>query len=136
MRRLPFLPQDRYDLLLWACDVNFVRGAGYYARAFFPYNVRARRNVLIDASASMATGTPDKLLFAKRAAAALGDRRVESAELGDEVVVRLVARAGRGDLDRRVVDDPEDQVARRLLRLCLAGQPGRLRRRGITAARG
>jgi hypothetical protein len=32
-------------------DVNLVRGAGYYARAFFPYNVRARRNVLIDGSA-------------------------------------------------------------------------------------
>ena len=31
--RLPFLPQDRYDLLLWACDVNFVRGEDSFVRA-------------------------------------------------------------------------------------------------------
>jgi uncharacterized repeat protein (TIGR03837 family) len=29
----PFLPQDRYDLLLWACDVNFVRGEDSFVRA-------------------------------------------------------------------------------------------------------
>jgi uncharacterized repeat protein (TIGR03837 family) len=30
---VPFLPQDRYDLLLWACDVNFVRGEDSFVRA-------------------------------------------------------------------------------------------------------
>jgi uncharacterized repeat protein (TIGR03837 family) len=31
--RVPFLPQDQYDLLLWACDVNFVRGEDSFVRA-------------------------------------------------------------------------------------------------------
>ena len=30
---VPFLPQTRYDLLLWACDVNFVRGEDSFVRA-------------------------------------------------------------------------------------------------------
>jgi uncharacterized repeat protein (TIGR03837 family) len=30
---VPFLPQDQYDLLLWACDVNFVRGEDSFVRA-------------------------------------------------------------------------------------------------------
>ncbi len=30
---LPFLAQDRYDELLWACDVNFVRGEDSFVRA-------------------------------------------------------------------------------------------------------
>lgn len=30
---VPFLQQDRYDLLLWACDVNFVRGEDSFVRA-------------------------------------------------------------------------------------------------------
>lgn len=30
---LPFLPQDTYDRLLWACDVNFVRGEDSFVRA-------------------------------------------------------------------------------------------------------
>ncbi len=30
---LPFVEQDRYDLLLWACDVNFVRGEDSFVRA-------------------------------------------------------------------------------------------------------
>jgi uncharacterized repeat protein (TIGR03837 family) len=30
---VPFLPQDRYDELLWACDVNFVRGEDSFVRA-------------------------------------------------------------------------------------------------------
>lgn len=30
---LPFLSQDRYDELLWACDVNFVRGEDSFVRA-------------------------------------------------------------------------------------------------------
>jgi uncharacterized repeat protein (TIGR03837 family) len=30
---LPFLPQDRYDELLWACDLNFVRGEDSFVRA-------------------------------------------------------------------------------------------------------
>lgn len=31
--RVPFLAQDRYDQLLWACDVNFVRGEDSFVRA-------------------------------------------------------------------------------------------------------
>jgi len=30
---VPFLHQDRYDLLLWGCDVNFVRGEDSFVRA-------------------------------------------------------------------------------------------------------
>lgn len=30
---LPFMPQQRYDQLLWACDVNFVRGEDSFIRA-------------------------------------------------------------------------------------------------------
>lgn len=30
---VPFMPQDQYDLLLWACDVNFVRGEDSFVRA-------------------------------------------------------------------------------------------------------
>ena len=30
---VPFLPQTGYDLLLWACDVNFVRGEDSFVRA-------------------------------------------------------------------------------------------------------
>ena len=30
---LPFLEQDRYDRLLWACDINFVRGEDSFVRA-------------------------------------------------------------------------------------------------------
>ena len=30
---LPFLPQPRYDDLLWACDLNFVRGEDSFVRA-------------------------------------------------------------------------------------------------------
>ena len=32
---LPMLPQDDYDRLLWACDVNFVRGEDSFVRAQF-----------------------------------------------------------------------------------------------------
>jgi uncharacterized repeat protein (TIGR03837 family) len=32
-RFLPFLPQTRYDELLWACDWNFVRGEDSFVRA-------------------------------------------------------------------------------------------------------
>jgi uncharacterized repeat protein (TIGR03837 family) len=30
---MPFLPQARYDELLWACDCNFVRGEDSFVRA-------------------------------------------------------------------------------------------------------
>lgn len=30
---LPFLPQEEYDQLLWACDINFVRGEDSFVRA-------------------------------------------------------------------------------------------------------
>ncbi|MBV6476195.1 MAG: elongation factor P maturation arginine rhamnosyltransferase EarP [Rhodocyclaceae bacterium] len=33
VRILPFLEQDRYDRLLWACDCNFVRGEDSFMRA-------------------------------------------------------------------------------------------------------
>jgi uncharacterized repeat protein (TIGR03837 family) len=33
VRLLPFLPQSRYDQLLWACDLNFVRGEDSFVRA-------------------------------------------------------------------------------------------------------
>ena len=33
VRVLPFVPQDDYDTLLWACDVNFVRGEDSFVRA-------------------------------------------------------------------------------------------------------
>ncbi len=33
VQALPFLPQPRYDRLLWACDVNFVRGEDSFVRA-------------------------------------------------------------------------------------------------------
>ena len=33
VRVLPFVEQERYDLLLWACDVNFVRGEDSCVRA-------------------------------------------------------------------------------------------------------
>ncbi|WP_309565586.1 elongation factor P maturation arginine rhamnosyltransferase EarP [Methylobacillus flagellatus] len=32
---VPFLPQDRYDQLLWACDLNFVRGEDSWVRALW-----------------------------------------------------------------------------------------------------
>lgn len=33
IQALPFLSQDRYDQLLWSCDVNFVRGEDSFVRA-------------------------------------------------------------------------------------------------------
>ncbi|MGE0559744.1 MAG: elongation factor P maturation arginine rhamnosyltransferase EarP [Burkholderiales bacterium] len=33
VRSLPFLPQDEYDELLWACDLNLVRGEDSFVRA-------------------------------------------------------------------------------------------------------
>jgi uncharacterized repeat protein (TIGR03837 family) len=33
VRILPFLPQPRYDELLWSCDINFVRGEDSFVRA-------------------------------------------------------------------------------------------------------
>jgi uncharacterized repeat protein (TIGR03837 family) len=33
VRVLPFVSQENYDLLLWACDVNFVRGEDSFVRA-------------------------------------------------------------------------------------------------------
>jgi len=33
MRVLPFVEQERYDELLWACDVNFARGEDSFVRA-------------------------------------------------------------------------------------------------------
>ena len=57
-RFLPFLPQPRYDELLWACDWNFVRGEDSFVRAqwslrpfvwhIYPQQERAHR-VKLDA---------------------------------------------------------------------------------------
>ena len=33
VRVLPFVPQEDYDLLLWSCDLNFVRGEDSWVRA-------------------------------------------------------------------------------------------------------
>ena len=33
VRIIPFVPQEQYDLLLWACDINFVRGEDSFVRA-------------------------------------------------------------------------------------------------------
>ena len=33
LRILPFVPQSRYDELLWSCDCNFVRGEDSFVRA-------------------------------------------------------------------------------------------------------
>ena len=33
LRVLPFVPQEDYDLLLWSCDLNFVRGEDSWVRA-------------------------------------------------------------------------------------------------------
>ncbi len=33
VRIIPFVPQEKYDHLLWACDVNFVRGEDSFVRA-------------------------------------------------------------------------------------------------------
>ena len=35
LQRFPFLPQDDYDRLLWACDFNFVRGEDSFVRAIW-----------------------------------------------------------------------------------------------------
>ncbi|MCR4305416.1 MAG: elongation factor P maturation arginine rhamnosyltransferase EarP [Gallionella sp.] len=35
VRVLPFVEQERYDELLWACDVNFVRGEDSFVRAIW-----------------------------------------------------------------------------------------------------
>jgi uncharacterized repeat protein (TIGR03837 family) len=35
IRRIPFLPQDAYDRLLWAADLNLVRGEDSLVRAFW-----------------------------------------------------------------------------------------------------
>jgi uncharacterized protein (DUF58 family) len=62
--------------------------------------------LLLDASASMASGTPEKLLFAKRAAAALGyiglasEDRVAISALGGRTSRRQVALRGSGRVFR------------------------------------
>ncbi|MDY0029579.1 MAG: elongation factor P maturation arginine rhamnosyltransferase EarP [Pseudobdellovibrionaceae bacterium] len=35
VHRIPFVPQDQFDYLLWTCDVNFVRGEDSFVRAQF-----------------------------------------------------------------------------------------------------
>jgi uncharacterized protein (DUF58 family) len=63
-------------------------------------------SLLIDVSASMASGRPEKLLFAKRAAAALGyiglasEDRVAVSSLGGRVARRQVALRGSGRVFR------------------------------------
>ena len=66
--------------------------------------------LLIDASASMATGQPAKLLFAKRAAAALGyiglasEDRVAVSALAGRVARRRAAMRGSGRIFRLLAD--------------------------------
>jgi uncharacterized protein (DUF58 family) len=81
--------------------------------------------LLLDASASMASGRPEKLLFAKRAAAALGytglasEDRVAVTALSGRIARRRVALRGSGRVFRLladlsaidVADGPTDLVA-------------------------
>jgi len=81
--------------------------------------------VLLDGSASMASGTPDKLQFAKRAAAALGyiglasEDKVAISVLGGRVARRRTALRGSGRVFRLLAelsaiapaDGPTDLVA-------------------------
>ncbi|MFL5673711.1 MAG: DUF58 domain-containing protein [Chloroflexota bacterium] len=66
--------------------------------------------LLIDASASMATGNPSKLLFAKRAAAALGyiglasEDRVAVSALSGRIARRRAAMRGSGRVFRLLAD--------------------------------
>jgi uncharacterized protein (DUF58 family) len=66
--------------------------------------------LLIDASASMATGHPDKLMFAKRAAAALGyiglasEDRIAVSALTGRVARRRAAMRGSGRVFRLLAD--------------------------------
>jgi uncharacterized protein (DUF58 family) len=66
--------------------------------------------LLVDASASMASGTPSKLLFAKRAAAALGyiglasEDRVSVAALAGRAARRRTALRGSGRVFRLLAD--------------------------------
>ena len=66
--------------------------------------------LLIDASASMATGDPSKLLFAKRAAAALGyiglasEDRVAVSALSGRIARRRAAMRGSGRVFRLLAD--------------------------------
>ena len=74
--------------------------------------------LLIDASASMATGSPSKLVFAKRAAAAIGyiglasEDRVAVSALAGRVARRRAAMRGSGRVFRLLADlsaiDPAD----------------------------
>ena len=83
--------------------------------------------LLLDASASMASGRPEKLLFAKRAAAALGyiglasEDRVAVSALSGRIARRRVALRGSGRVFRLLADLSAIEVARR---------PDRPRRRG------
>jgi uncharacterized protein (DUF58 family) len=67
-------------------------------------------NLIVDASASMATGRPNKLLFAKRAAAALGyiglasEDRVQLTVLGGRVARRRNGLRGSGRVFRLLGD--------------------------------
>jgi uncharacterized protein (DUF58 family) len=73
--------------------------------------------LLIDASASMATGAPQKLLFAKRAAAALGyiglasEDRVAVSALSGRIARRRAALHGSGRVFRLLADLSAIQVA-------------------------
>jgi uncharacterized protein (DUF58 family) len=73
--------------------------------------------LLIDASASMGTGTPEKLLFAKRAAAALGyiglasEDRVAVSVLAGRMARRRSAMRGSGRVFRLLADLSSVQVS-------------------------
>jgi len=73
--------------------------------------------LLVDASASMASGRPEKLLFAKRAAAALGyiglasEDRVAVSALSGRIARRRTALRGSGRVFRLLADLSAIQVA-------------------------
>src|SRR5207245_594473 len=74
--------------------------------------------ILLDGSASMAGGTPDKLQFAKRAAAALGyiglasEDKVAISVLGGKMARRRTALRGSGRVFRLLADLPPTAPAK------------------------
>jgi uncharacterized repeat protein (TIGR03837 family) len=74
---VPFLAQDRYDELLWLCDVNFVRGEDSFVRAqwaarsfvwhIYPQHDGAHWNKLDSFRERYGTGLPDAASDALRA---------------------------------------------------------------------
>lgn len=81
---IPFLAQDAYDRLLWACDVNFVRGEDSFVRAQWAARPFVWQLYPQEGHAH----------FAKLAA--FMDRYVEGLEPADALAMRSMAEAWNG----------------------------------------